>query len=411
MTFNAARALGLPRYAVFAAVLSAAGLPIYIHAPKFFVDTYGVSLGALATALFFLRLIDVVQDPLFGWLSEAARRFRGALVVFGGLVMAASMWGLFAVPPPIAPIWWFALTLAGLFSGFSLLTITFYTQGVLKANEMGDGHVRLATWRETGALAGVCVASVAPVALVVTGAPFTAYAALFAGLTLLALWLMRGEWRSDASSPEAVPMREILRDKTAKRLLLIALLNAAPVAVTSTLFLFFVESRLEAPGMEGPLLLLFFLAAAFSAPLWGRLAGRFGAKPMLLVGMVLAIVTFAFALTLGPGDTALFAVICVASGATLGADITLLSALFARHMAKIAPNAGNGFGLWSFVSKFTLAIAAIALLPILQISGFEAGTSNAPAALTTLTILYAGVPCALKLLALGLLAATKLTET
>jgi GPH family glycoside/pentoside/hexuronide:cation symporter len=401
----------LPRYAVFAGVLSAAGLPIYIHAPKFFVDTYGVSLSALATALFFLRLIDVVQDPFFGWLSEAARRFRGVLVALGGIVMAVSMWGLFAVPPPIAPVWWFALTLAGLFSGFSLLTITFYTQGVLKADMMGDGHVRLAMWRETGALAGVCLASVAPVALAVTGAPFMSYAGLFAALTLLALWLMRGEWQSEASSPAAVPMSQILRDATARRLLLIALLNAAPVAVTSTLFLFFVESRLEAPGMEGPLLLLFFLAAALSAPLWGRLAGRYGAKPMLLVGMVLAIVTFAFALTLGAGDTALFAVICVASGATLGADITLLSALFARHMAKIAPNAGNGFGLWSFVSKFTLAIAAIALLPVLQYSGFEAGAINPPEALTTLTILYAGVPCALKLLALALLAATRLTET
>lgn len=125
---TSARALGLPRYAVFAAVLSAAGLPIYIHAPKFYVDSYGVSLGALATVLFFLRLIDVIQDPLFGWLSEAGRKYRPALVTLGGIVMAISMCGLFAVTPPIDAIWWFALTLAGLFSGFSLLTISFYAQ-------------------------------------------------------------------------------------------------------------------------------------------------------------------------------------------------------------------------------------------------------------------------------------------
>ena len=67
-------------------------------------------------------------------------------------------------------------------------------------------------------------------------------------------------------------------------------LNAAPVAVSSTLFLFFVESRLAAPGWEGPLLLLFFLSAALAAPLWGRLAEQFGAKPVLLAGMVLSIV-------------------------------------------------------------------------------------------------------------------------
>jgi GPH family glycoside/pentoside/hexuronide:cation symporter len=60
------------------------------------------------------------------------------------------------------------------------------------------------------------------------------------------------------------------------------------------------------------------------------------------------------------------------------------------------------------VSKFTLAFAAIALLPILEASGFVSGAENSDAALTTLTLLYAGVPCALKLVAIGLLIATPL---
>lgn len=409
---TATQPTGLPRYAIFAGVLSAAGLPIYIHAPKFYVDTYGVSLTALASALFLLRLIDVVQDPFFGWLSEVTRKHRATVVAFGGTLMAVSMIGLFAVPAPIAPVIWFSLTLAGLFSGFSLLTISFYTQGVLKAERLtGNGHVQLATWRETGALLGVCLAAIAPVALMFTGAPFAAYAAIFAMLTAVALFAMRAEWASGTVQSET-SMAEVLSDSTARKLLLIALLNAAPVAVTSTLFLFFVESRLGAVGMEGPLLLLFFLSAALSAPLWGRAANHFGAKPALLSGMVLAIIAFAFALTLGEGDIAAFAVICVASGATLGADLTLLPAMFARHMAKVAPNAGQAFGLWSFVSKLTLAIAAIALLPLLDTVGFQSGaTTNTNTALWTLTLLYAGLPCALKLIALALLAATPLTET
>ena len=67
----------LPAYALFAALLSAAGLPIYIHAPKFYVDEYGVSLAALGSVLFGLRLLDVVQDPLLGRLSERLRHRRG----------------------------------------------------------------------------------------------------------------------------------------------------------------------------------------------------------------------------------------------------------------------------------------------------------------------------------------------
>ena len=35
----------LSAYALFAGLLAAAGLPIYIHAPKFYVDEHGVSLA------------------------------------------------------------------------------------------------------------------------------------------------------------------------------------------------------------------------------------------------------------------------------------------------------------------------------------------------------------------------------
>jgi GPH family glycoside/pentoside/hexuronide:cation symporter len=77
-------------------------------------------------------------------------------------------------------------------------------------------------------------------------------------------------------------------------------------------------------------------------------------------------------------------------------------------METVAPNASEGFALWGFVSKFTLAFAAIALLPILEDSGFVSGAKNSDAALSTLTLLYAGVPCALKLVAIGLLIATPL---
>jgi GPH family glycoside/pentoside/hexuronide:cation symporter len=402
----------LPGFAVFAAMIAAAGLPIYIHAPKFYVDTYGVSLAALGGVLFVLRMLDFAQDPLLGWLSERTRKARAAMVTGAVALLALSMLGLFAVAPPIAPLWWFALTLTGLFSAFSFLTISFYAQGVQAADSLGPkGHTRLASWRETGALLGVCVAAVAPTLLMGTQAPFTAFALGFAILCGGALWAMRGQWSAVAlpTSPES-GFRIVLRDPTARWLLVLALVNATPVAVSSTLFLFFVESRLDAPGMEGPLLLLFFLAAAASAPLWGRAAARFGAKRSLLSGMVLSIVAFAGAALLGAGDTALFALVCLGSGAALGADLTLLPAIFARRMARIAPTAAEGFGLWSLVSKFTLAFAAVALLPLLETTGFTTGPDNDPQALRMLTILYAVVPCVLKLVAITLLTAIRLEE-
>jgi GPH family glycoside/pentoside/hexuronide:cation symporter len=398
-------------YALFAALLSAAGLPLYIHAPKFYVDEYGVSLAALGAVLFGLRLLDVVQDPLLGRLAARFAHRRAISVIIGVITICAGMFGLFAVAPIGAPVVWFAIMLTLVFSSFSFLTISFYAQGVSKGESMGsDGHLTLARWRETGALLGVCAASIAPVVLgAVMGAPFAGFAVGFALLGLGAGVLMRGEW-SAVRTPDGPGFKVVLQDAQARKLLLIALVNAAPVAVSSTLFLFFVESRLNAPGMEGPLLLLFFLCAAIAAPIWGMLAQRFGTKSMLLAAMILAVVAFGFALTLGPGDTLAFALICAASGAALGADMTLLPAAFSTRMARSAPGAAEGFGLWAFVSKFSLAFAAVLLLPMLERSGFSSGTTNTAEALTLLTLLYAAVPCVLKLVAIGLLMTTTLDE-
>lgn len=403
----------LPAFALYGAMLAAAGLPIYIHAPKVYVDDHGVSLAALGAVLVVLRGIDFVQDPALGWLAEATRARRATAVSVAAAVLGLAMLGLFAVPPPVAPLLWFAITLTALFSAFSFLTIAFYSQGVAKAATLGErGHVRLATWRETGALIGVCLASVAPTVLALGfAAPFALFSVLFAGLCVAAVLGMRGEWQA-APMAQETGFRVVLADRTARRLLIIAFLNAAPVAVTSSLFLFFVESRLQAPGWEGPLLLLFFLAAAGAAPLWGRAAQRFGAKPVLMIGMTLAIVSFIFAAFLGPGDVWPFALVCLTSGAALGADLTLLSAIFARRMERVSPDASRAFGLWAFTTKATLAVSAGVVLPVLGAAGFVSGEAeNTAEALATLTFLYAVLPCGLKLAALGLLAATRLEES
>ncbi|MEI4234334.1 MFS transporter [Roseovarius sp. D22-M7] len=396
----------LPGFAVFGALIASAGLPIYIHAPKFYVDEYGVSLAALGTMLGVLRLLDVVQDPALGRLSAYLKAHRAASVWVAVVLMAGAMLGLFAVTPPIAPLWWFAAMLTLVFSSFSYLTICFYAQGVASAAHLpGNGHLQLARWRETGALIGICAAAVAPTAL----GGYAGFAVAFACLAAVAVLLMADQWRA-TDVPAGTGFGVVLRDRVARKLLVVALFNAAPVAVTSTLFLFFVESRLQAPGWEGPFLLIFFLSAALAAPLWGRLAESFGAKRVLLGAMVLAIGVFAWAVMLGAGDLVAFGVICVLSGAAVGADMTLLPALFARRMSEISPGAAEGFGLWSFVSKFTLALAAVSLLPLLQSGGFDPGESNDADALWLLSLLYGGLPCLLKLAAIALLARTPIDE-
>ena len=64
------------RYAIFAAPLAAVGIPIYIYAPKFLVDHYGLSLWHVGAMFLFLRLIDVIQDPFLGKIAQKIGKYR-----------------------------------------------------------------------------------------------------------------------------------------------------------------------------------------------------------------------------------------------------------------------------------------------------------------------------------------------
>jgi GPH family glycoside/pentoside/hexuronide:cation symporter len=401
----------MPSFALFGGFLAAAGLPIYIFAPTFYAENYGVGLTAIAAALFWLRLLDAVQDPLFGWVSERLGRDRGFWIGFAGFILVGSMLLLFAIPPQTTPLLWFALSLTGLFSAFSFLTINFYSQGITAALSLPGGHMQVAAWRETGALIGVCLAAVVPSLLVLwSSAPMLTFALGFVLIGLLSLWVMRREWVGPTQRTPS-NFKLIWQDQPARSLLILAFVNALPVAVSSSLFLFFVTHRLQATTWAGALLLLFFLSAAASAPVWAALARRSGTRRALLFSMCLAIIIFAVAGFLSTGDVLVFALVCIISGASIGADLTLMPAAFAQRLGVIAPNGAQGFGLWSLMNKLTLALAAIALFPVLELAGFDAtAPEQTGQALFTLTLLYAVCPLFLKLVAILLLIKTPLQD-
>ena len=386
-------------YTLFGAMLGMAGLPIYIHAPKYFVDNYGLSLSMLGAILFGLRLIDFLQDPLLGRLAERTVKYGAAPAWIAGCVMSVGMFGLFAVPAPLSPIVWFAVNLTAVFTGFSFLSIRFYALGIAAFGS--SGQLNLARWRETGTLLGISFAAVSPTFFTkLSQDPFLIHSFMFFALALVALLAMHSEWKTNYQPFKNETSAYILSDPLVRQMLILAVLNTAPVAVSSTLFLFFVESRLLAPDAAGAFLILFFLAATMSAPLWTSLSHRYGARRILLLSMVGSLFAFAYTFFLTEGQTLIFAVICASSGATLGADLVILPAIFARHLARTNARPEIGFGLWNFASKISLAIAAVLVLPLVELLGFRAGADNSEIGLFALSFGYAALPCILKLFAI-----------
>lgn len=387
------------RYALFSCTLGMAGLPIYIHAPKYFVEQYEINLATLGLALLLLRSVDFFQDPLLGRLASSTLSRGSSPLWIATAFMCLGMILLFAIPAVTSPILWFSISLIILFSGFSFAYIRIYAFGV-EAFGM-DGQIRIAKWREGGTLIGICLAAAAPSILSITGSNgYKNFAFLFCALIIIATFLMTSDFSKTFFKVQKQTTSIFPKDVGLQRLLLFVFLNAMPVAVTSTLYLFYVDHVLGLEVMGGPLLILFFLSAAFSAPFWTRWAEHYGALQVLRISMLVSILSFVWAYNLNAGEVIAFSIICFATGLSLGADMTILPAIFAQRLAKTKHDPNTGFGIWNFSNKLALAFTAGILLPLMEFAGFE--TQDMRSSLTTevLKISYAIVPCGLKIFAL-----------
>jgi glycoside/pentoside/hexuronide:cation symporter, GPH family len=385
--------LGLP--------LAFAALPIYVHVPRYYAETAGMELALLGFILLATRLADAGIDPWLGWLAD--RVPRPTMVAVALLPFAVGFVALLN-PPSEYTAAWLVGSLALTYVGFSAATVAYQAWGA----DVGDTsalRTRLTAAREGFGLLGVVIAAALPAMLASDlGEGIRRLAWVLPPVLLVAALVTFS--RVGAGRPVHAPpqpllpsLRRVMADQAFRRLLAVFVANGIAAAVPATLFLFFVADVLQLEKASGPLLALYFIAGAASLPLWVKFAARFGRVGAWLAAMLLSIVAFAGASLLGAGDLWPFAVICVASGLALGADLTLPAAI-AADLGERQGQAGACFGVWNFVAKLNLALAAGLALPLLGLLGYVPGSTDG---LASLTFAYALLPLAFKALAAILL--------
>lgn len=396
-------------YGVLGLPLAFAALPIYVHVPKLYADGFGLSLTWVGGVLLAVRILDALLDPLIGWASDrfAARR---AWILASLPLLGFGLVGLLA-PPVGAGAGWLAVFVVVVTLGYSLASINYHAWGA-ELGDTPDERTRLVASREGFALVGVVLAAALPsvlggnevVGLALLGGAFPVLLALGAGCTLV--FAPGGRRMQDSGASVWGALRAAISHRPFARLLGVFAANGIAAAIPSATVLFFIADVLRAEAQAGLFLVLYFAAGAASMPLWVFLARRLGKLHAWLAGMLLASLVFVWASTLGEGDVAVFALICVLSGIALGADLALppamLADLLARDAGLGAPRAGAWFGCWNFVAKANLALAAGIALPLLETLGYAPGTRDV-AGLGALAAVYALLPVALKALAAFLL--------
>lgn len=428
--------LRLVAYALPAFGLAVLYLPLFSYVTPFYVAERGVDVAALGLAWIAIRMFDAVSDPLIGWVSDRtpARLGRRRLwLCLSVPVILLGVWQAF-VPPAEAGLghaifWLFVVTL-----GWTMAQTPYAAWGAELAPDY-HGRTRVTAWREAVVLVGTLAATVLYFQAGEGGSGLRALAlcvmvALPLGVLLTAVAVpdrlatepVRLDFRTGlAALKENLPFR---------RLLLAWFFNGAANGVPVTLFLFFVADRLAAEGQDfalgdgpgdtipvaGACLLAYFFAAILGVPFWSALARRIGKHRAWGAAMLWACLIFCWALTLREGDFMAFLAISVLTGLAFGADLSLPPAIQADVVELDtqrtgAARAGLFFAIWQVVTKAALALSSGLALILLGWVGFEAGGQNDATALWTLSLLYAGVPIVLKLVAVALMWRFPLGET
>jgi Na+/melibiose symporter-like transporter len=385
--------LGLP--------LAFAALPIYVHVPRFYAEVAGLELALLGAILLGTRLLDAGIDPWLGWLAD--RVPRPTMVALALVPFAAGFVALLNPPVDLAAPW-LAGSLALTYLGFSAASVAYQAWGA-DVGSTSAQRTRLTAAREGFGLLGVVLAAALPALLASDlGEGIRRLSWVLPPLLLIAAVTTFS--RVGAGQPVHAPrqpllpsLRLVLDDRAFRRLLGVFIANGIAAAVPATLFLFFVADVLQLERASGPLLALYFVAGAASLPLWVRLAARCGRVVAWLAAMGLSIIAFAGASLLGAGDLWPFAAICIASGLALGADLALPAAI-AADLGERQGQAGACFGVWNFIAKLNLALAAGLALPLLALIGYVPGGGDG---LSSLSFAYALLPLAFKALAAALL--------
>jgi Na+/melibiose symporter-like transporter len=388
-------------YGAFGLPLALVALPIYVMVPQLYAAQLGMSLATVGTLLLAARTLDAFIDPPLGRWMDGARFGGYPGFIMLALPLLALGFAALMLPPALDQnglVLWFGASLVLVYLGYSMATIAHNSWGARLTQQRGE-RTRLTAVREACALLGVVLAASLPPLVGRTGLCIS-----FVLLLLLTAFILLRRAPRAVEVTEPKPGAHWLLPFAQSRfrwLFAVYALNGIAAAVPATLFLFFVSDRLLLPDQAPLFLLLYFLSAALALPVWTRIAARIGESRAWLGAMLLAIFAFVWTAQLNAGAQLPFAIVCILTGTALGADLALPPALLAGVISRAehsGEHEGSYFGLWSWITKMNLALAAGIALPFLAWLGYTPGTTQ-PQALSALTLTYAALPCALKSIA------------
>lgn len=407
-------------YALPAFVLAFPTIPVFVLLPSYYGDTLGLGLTVVGSVFFALRLLDVISDPLLGILSDRLpnRYGKRRLPILVGAVLGAPALVFLLSPPEDVTIGYLALWGGLLYLSWTAIQIPYQAWAVDLAPDY-DVRTKLNGAREGMGLLGILAVGAMSFALgdypERTQLQIIAWGTVGCGLVAFFFLIRFVPERKVRQTPLNLkfPFGNKLFLRVLSAWFLNGLANGFP-AVCLPLFLSYV---LGAEGAErNGFLFVYFLFAVLGIPVWMWLAGKVGKHRTWCFSMILACLVFVWVPFLNAGDFLAFGIICALTGLALGSDLSLPPAIqgdcadWDRYRFK-EERTGGLFAYWSMATKMALGVAVGIAFPVLGAFGVAEGEEQVTqAGETALVVIYALVPCVLKIMAVAMMWRFNLTQ-
>lgn len=404
-------------YAILAFPLAFVGLPIYVNISDFYAKEFALNLSLIGFLLFFVRLIDLAQEPFIGYFSDfAAKKNFGCkkIILSSSLLLSLCFFLLFNPPKFLNSnfiIAWFIFFLSATYTFFNFTVINFESIAVKLAKDNQE-RISINSAKEFFGLIGVLCASIMPTILAyffqnnLTEIYFSLSLTFVILLLAVILFFFRKVEISNEQTSNNLSFKIIFlnvwKNKIFLKFLLIFLINSIAVSIPAATVIFYVEDVLQTPQYFGFFLGIYFLSGCFFIPFWKKLAQKFGKIPVWIFSIFGSVLTFIFAYFLDAQSAQYFFAVSFLSGMFLGADLIMPPAIIADLIFEKKAEISSHLSLWNMTSKMGLMLASSSSLIILGSFNYQPGSLE-KSGVFMLPFIYAILPCLLKIVVIFLL--------
>ena len=388
--------------------------------PAFFVEVHGFNIATIGFFIFISKIIDVITDPLMGWLNDKNFFSRKFYLVFGGILSGIGLSQLFLqdnINQEIFLLVW----LSTLYFGWTMFQIPYLSIGYdLEKNYFL--RTKLSATREFFILLGLFCSLGLPMFISIGNQEllekivYIALAFGFAGLCLFCFLIQDKRKKNSEKIKLRKIFKNIRKNNYLSRIIVVLIVNNLANVFPMILFAFFITYVLGGDDFNRQVTLFYyFLFALLGVPFWTLISKKFGKKEAWSISLLTSALFFILVFFLNEGNFLFFIIISCITGFCLGADLIIPPSIQADitdlHKSKFNEDiSGVIFSITTFINKFSFALVSIFVFGIMGLLGFESDIEINKKIEIFIVISYALIPIILKVIAAYLLIKFKLQE-